>query len=206
VAEAVERQRAAGDDILLIVGSDHGHETVCGIIDVEGELVAAELKSGPDSGDVIALSNGTSSLIYLHPDAEHRRDRLGDFLSSRPWCGHLIDAANLASIGQAPDNRLAFAVSLSADASENDFGVPGRSLAAKPRWGKPDRLGCGQHGGLGHFEQSPVLLIEGPGFAAGTRNEPVYVVDLAPTIMRHLGIPASGMDGSPLQLAPPPSC
>ena len=49
------------------------------------------------------------------------------------------------------------------------------------------------------FEQSPVLLIDGPGFAAGgTRTEAVHVTDLAPTIMRHLGIPASGMDGRAL--------
>ena len=80
---------------------------------------------------------------------------------------------------------------------------PGRSLAAKPRWGKSDRLGCGQHGGFGQFEQSPVLLIDGPGFAAGTAREaPVHVTDLAPSIMRHLGIPAPGMDGRPLQRAP----
>ncbi len=207
VTEAVERRRAAGDDILLIVGSDHGHETVSGVVDIEAELIAAGLKSSPESNDIIAMSSGTSSLIYLHPDAERHCDRLGDFLASQPWAGRVIDAANFATIGQAPHNGLAFAVSLRADASENAFGVPGRSLAAKPRWGKPDRLGCGQHGGLGQFEQSPVLLIDGPGFAAGgTRTEPVHVADLAPTIMRHLGIPASGMDGSVLQRAPRPSC
>jgi arylsulfatase A-like enzyme len=206
VTEAVARQRAAGDDILLIVGSDHGHETVSGVVDVEAELVAAGLKSGTDSSDVIAMSNGTSSLVYLHPEAERHLARLGDFLQSQPWAGRVIDAAHLPAIGQAPDNGLAFAVSLAADASENEFGVPGRSFAAKPRWDKADRLGCGQHGGLGQFEQSPLLLIDGAGFAAGTRHEPVHVIDLAPTIMRHLGISAAGMDGSALQLAPPPSC
>ena len=207
VTEAVDRLRAAGDDILLIVGSDHGHETVSGVVDIEAELVAAGLKSDTNSCDVLAMSNGTSSLIYLHPDAEHRRDRLGDFLSSQAWAGSVIDTARLASIGQASDNGLAFAVSLRADTLENEFGVPGRSLAAKPRWGKPDRLGCGQHGGLGQFEQSPLLLIDGPGFAAGeAQAEPVHVVDLAPTIMRHLGIPAPGMDGNALQRVPMPSC
>ena len=80
----------------------------------------------------------------------------------------MIEAANLATVGQAPHNGLAFAVSLKADALENEFGVPGRSLAAKPRWDKPDRLGCGQHGGLAQFEQSPMLMIEGSGFAAGS--------------------------------------
>ena len=199
---AVERRRAAGDEVLLIVGSDHGHETVSGVVDIEAEMIAAGLKSATGPNDVIAVSSGTSSLIYLHPDAEARRDRLGDFLASRPWAGRVIAAADLGSIGQAPHNGLAFAVSLKSDASENEFGIPGRSLAAKPRWGKSDRLGCGQHGGLGQFEQSPLLLIDGPGFAAGTAREaPVHVTDLAPSIMRHLSIAAPGMDGRPLQQA-----
>ena len=199
VIDAVDRRRRAGDDVLLIVGSDHGHETVSGVVDIEAELIAAGLKSGPESNDIVAMSGGTSSLIYLHPEAERHRDRLGDFLGSQPWAGSVIDEANLATIGQASHNGLAFAVSLEEDESENEFGIPGRSLAAKPRWGKPDRLGCGQHGGLGRFEQSPVLLIDGPGFTTGgTRTEPAHVTDLAPTIMRHLGIPASGMDGRAL--------
>ena len=200
---AVERLRAAGDDVLLIVGSDHGHETVSGVVDVEAELIAAGLKASAELDDVIAMSNGTSSLVYLHPDHENRRDRIAGFLASRAWAGRVIDVSTLATIGQAADNGLAFAVSLRADASENEFGIPGCSLAATPRWGKSDRLGCGQHGGLGAFEQSPVLLIEGPGFAAGSScGEPVHVVDLAPTIMRHLTIAASGMDGHALQCEP----
>ena len=198
--EAVRRRRAAGDDILLIVGSDHGHETVSGIIDIEAELIAAGLKRSLDSTDILAVSSGNASLIYLHPDADDKRDRLANFLASQSWAERVVDAENLATIGQAPHNGLAFAVSLKADTQENEYGVPGRSLAAKPRWDKPDRLGCGQHGGLGRFEQSPTLLIDGAGFASGTMsNAPVHVTDLAPTIMRHLGVAAPGMDGSPLQ-------
>ncbi len=200
VIDTVDRRRAAGDDILLLVASDHGHETVSGVIDVEAELLAAGLKSAPDSSDVIAMANGTSSLIYLHASAEQQRGRLRDFLAAQSWVGRLIDATELGSIGQAPHYRLACAVSLAADTSENEYGIPGRSLAAKPRWDKPDRLGCGQHGGLGTFEQSPLLMIDGKGFAAGgERNKPAHVVDLAPTILRHLDLPAGGMDGGPLQ-------
>jgi arylsulfatase A-like enzyme len=206
VIDAVERLRAAGDDILLIIGSDHGHETVSGVVDIEAELIAAGLKSGSDPDDIVAMSSGTSSLIYLHPDAEQHRDRLGDFLASQSWAGGVFDAASLATIDQAPHNGLAFAVSLKSDALENEFGIAGRSLAARPRWGKSDRLGCGQHGGLGVFEQSPVLMIQGAGFAAGnSRADPVRVVDLAPTIMHHLVVAAAGMDGCPLQIAPQPS-
>jgi hypothetical protein len=148
------------------------------------------------------MSNGTSSLIYLHPDKERHRDRLGDFLASSAWAGRVIGAMDFGAIGQAAHNGLAYAVSLKADASENEFGVPGRSLATAPRWGKPDRLGCGQHGGLGVFEQSPVLLIDGLGFASrASRADAVHVVDLAPTIMHHLAIAAPGMDGRHLQRA-----
>ena len=48
VIDAVARQRAEGDDVLLIVGSDHGHETVSGSVDVEAELIAAGLKDAAE--------------------------------------------------------------------------------------------------------------------------------------------------------------
>jgi hypothetical protein len=91
-------------------------------------------------------------------------------------------------------------VSLRADEGPNEYGVPGRALTAVPRWDKPVRVGCGQHGGLARYEQSPVLLIEGPGFAGGTaRTGAAHIVDLAPTILRHLGLPEAGTDGRALQ-------
>jgi hypothetical protein len=200
VMDAVAREREVGDDILLIIASDHGHETVSGIIDVEAELIQAGLKRASDSTDVVAMANGTATLIYLHPDAEHRRTALDAWLRTVPWSGAVFAADELAAVGHAPHQGLAFAVSMRADDGKNEFGVAGRSLVAKPRWDKPDRLGCGQHGGLGAFEQSPVLMIDGAGFADGEeRAEGVRIVDLAPTILRHLGLPAEGMDGHALQ-------
>ena len=201
VIDAVARQRAEGDDVLLLIGSDHGHETVSGSVDVEAELVAAGLKDAADSTDVVALSNGTASLVYLHPDRENRRSRLEDFLRTRSWSGVVVAADALGTIGQAPHHALAFAVSLRADDGANEYGVPGRALTAVPRWDKPVRVGCGQHGGLARYEQSPVLLIEGPGFAGGTaRTSAAHIVDLAPTILRHLGLPEAGVDGRALQV------
>jgi len=45
-----------------------------------------------------------------------------------------------------------------------------------------------------------VLMVEGPGFAGGTsRAAAAHIVDLAPTILRHLGLPEVGMDGRALQ-------
>jgi len=106
----------------------------------------------------------------------------------------------LAAIGQSGARGLALFISMASDDAENAFGVRGRSYAAKPLFGKPDRLGCGQHGGLGAYEQSPVLMIEGSGFASGEmRDSPSSLIDIAPTILSFLQLPADGMDGRPLQ-------
>jgi arylsulfatase A-like enzyme len=203
VIDAVDRLRQAGDDVLLIIGSDHGHETVDGLIDVESELIEAGLKQGRDSRDVLAQSNGTATLIYLAPEHDARRGALAAFLHARPWAGSVFDAANLKTVGQSPDNGLAFAVSLHATNARNDFGVPGRALAAVPRSREGHPVGAGQHGGLGAYEQSPFLMIEGEGFAPGeTRTNPSSVIDVAPTVLAHLHLPAIGIDGTKLQGSP----
>ncbi|QJP12635.1 alkaline phosphatase family protein [Starkeya sp. ORNL1] len=206
IIAAVERLREGGDEVLLIAGSDHGHETVTGIVDIEDELVTAGLKASMRSEDVVIAANGTSALVYVHPDHAARLDALDDFLHSRPWAGVVICPEDLGTVGQASHHGLAFAISLKGDDAPNEFGVPGSCLAVKPQGGKVDRLGFGQHGGLNAYEQSPVLVIDGPGFTAGaSRSAPAAVVDIAPTVLSHLGLPAEGMDGTPLQAFPQPS-
>lgn len=200
VIDTVDRRRDASDDILLVVGSDHGHETATGVVDVEAELIAAGLKSGPGSGDVVSVPNGAAVLIYVHPDHAERSAELGDFLSSRPWAGRFVATGHLAEVGQTARHGLTFAVSLRASDAPNAFGVRGTSLVAKPMSGKPDRLGCGQHGGLARYEQAPFLMVDGPGFAAGSDDaRATSVIDIAPTILRHLGLPFVDMDGRALQ-------
>jgi arylsulfatase A-like enzyme len=201
VIDAVDRMRAAGEDVLLIVCSDHGHETVSGIVDVEAELIAAGLKSGPESDDVLALSNGTATLVYLHPDHEPLRPALADFLCSRDWAGVVLDGAELETAGQAAANALSFAVSFRAEARANEYGIPGCALAGRPHWGDGVPVGCGQHGGLAAYEQAPFLMIEGAGFQrGGVCRSDSRIVDLAPTILHHLGVEAVGLDGRALQM------
>ncbi len=201
VIDAVGKARASGDDVLFVVGSDHGHQTVCGIIDIEAELVAAGLKDRAGSGDVVSVSNGTSALIYVHASHERSIDAIGAFLAKQPWADRVIGRDELADYGQAPRNSLAFAIAMAANEAPNAFGIPGQSFAAKPATGKADRLGFGQHGGLARYEQSPFLLLQGSGFIAGAkRDAPSSVIDIAPTILTHLGVPFAGIDGRPLQL------
>jgi hypothetical protein len=203
VIDAVQTCRASGEDILLMIGSDHGHQTVTDVIDVEHDLVSAGLKESESSSDVVVSSNGTSALIYVHPDCLDRIAALSAHLDHAEWAGRVVAADELHSIGQASSQHLAFAVSMRASDERNQYGVPGSSLVAKPASGKPDRLGCGQHGGLGTYEQSPFLMISGAGFTPGQqRSNSAAVVDLAPTILSHLRLEAEGMDGTALQRPP----
>jgi hypothetical protein len=141
--------------------------------------------------------------VYLHPAHAARRDALGTFLAAQDWAGQVLSGDGLAAVGQSHANALAFAVAMRSSAAPNAHGVPGSALVALPRGGKPDRMGCGQHGGLGTHEQMPFLLASGPGFApGGVRDAASSAVDIAPTVLAHVGVPAGGMDGRALQLAP----
>lgn len=206
VVDAVDAARRRGEEILLLVGSDHGHQTVSGVVDIAAELVAAELKEAADSTDVVVAPNGTAALIYVDPSYQDRIASLAAFLADRPWVGRLIASGEFNTFGIPAGEGLAFAVAMAADdEAVNEFGVPGLSLAARPAGGKPDRLGCGQHGGLGCYEQSPVLMLDGAGFAAGMIADPTSAVDLAPTLLAFLGQDAAGLDGRALQVSATPS-
>jgi arylsulfatase A-like enzyme len=203
VIEALDRLRDAGDEALLIVCSDHGHQTVSRIVDVEAELVAAGLKASAQSDDVVTPTSGTSTLVYVHPDHAAKAEAIGAFLTERDWVDRVVPAAELSSVGQAPHHGLAFAVALKSEDAPNRYGVPGLSYESKPVAGKATHLHCGQHGGLAKYEQMPFLMIDGAGFAAGTLSDtPTSPIDIAPTVLAHLQLPAEGMDGRALQRLP----
>ena len=206
VMAAVDKRRAAGEAVLLLAGSDHGHETVEGVVDVGAALAEAGLKTGPDAlGDgLLPMSNGTSVLVHLSPERDPAP--VLSFLRAQHWAGRVLAGDALHAVGQAPGpDGLLCAISMARRDAPNSYGLPGLSLAAKPMGGKPDRLGCGQHGGLGVAEQSPVMVLDGPGFAAGAKDgRAASPIDLAPTILRFLGHGDAGwgMDGRALQGGP----
>jgi arylsulfatase A-like enzyme len=190
------------EGVLLLVGSDHGHQTVTGVVDIDAELVEAGLKESLESGDVVVASNGTSALIYLHPDFTARESSIAKFLNSRDWAETIISRNDLPSVGHVSEHGLTFAVSMRSSTALNAFGIAGTSLTARRAGDKADVIGAGQHGGLGASEQAPFLMIAGLGFGVGVvRSDGACVVDIAPTILTHLGLPISGMDGRPLQIS-----
>jgi hypothetical protein len=83
VAETVRDLDPSGGNILFIVGSDHGMETVDETIDLDGLLIEAGLKAGPNSSDIVVAPNGTAALLYF-ADPAGRADRAN--LETRRAC------------------------------------------------------------------------------------------------------------------------
>lgn len=190
--------RETGEDILLLVGSDHGHQTVTRVIDIDAFLVAEGLKE-KGASDILVAPNGTGALIYAAPEVASRIAAVAAALSRVPWVGAVFSGADLEKVGHAPEGGPAIAIAMASSDAPNEFGIAGLSAAARPAGGKSDRLGCGQHGGLGTFEQAPFLAIAGRGFPAGAaRVEATSIVDLAPTILAHLGVAHEALDGRDL--------
>jgi arylsulfatase A-like enzyme len=193
-------ERYLGEDTLVLTGSDHGNETTDRVVPVEQLLVDAGLKTGLDSSDVVVAPQGTSALIYLATAAQARLPEVRRFLAGQDWVGSVAGSGELEGLGLRGDGALALAVSLRKAEESNPFGVPGLSDLMLDRHEDLNHVGCGQHGGLGRWEMRPFLMARGPGFSPGTsRADPTRITDIAPTILQHLGLPADGMDGVPLQ-------
>lgn len=194
--DSVDAMRAAGDDVLLIACSDHGQETVIGHVAIGDELVAAGLKDSATSTEVAVAPQGGSGLIYLAGDGVGRLDEITAFLTAHPHVGEVFPGAAMRAVGQVEGDGLAIAFSMARDSQENENGVSGRiwvcTSDSKP--GKP--VGRGSHGGLGRWERHPFLIAGGGRFAPGTNEYGrTRLIDIAPTILRHLGQPRDGMDG-----------
>jgi len=199
VFDRVQDLNANGEDILLLIGSDHGHETVGSVLALNDLLVEAGLKDGPDTRDVVVASNGLSANIYLSEEARPRLPELLPFLWGLDDIDQVFAGENLRRLGHRTDTALAVAVTTKRSDDANAYGIPGISIAVQDPLHKDTNLGCGQHGGLGPFEQNPFLLAVGGGFSANSiyRDE-TSAVDIAPTVLRHLGQSWGGMDGAPM--------
>lgn len=202
VAVAVEARRAAGEDVLFLVASDHGHDTVDDVVDVNAALEAVGARRGPDDDGLTAVANGNTAMLYALPGRGADATLALNALRRMEWAGTVLDADGLRAHGQAARHHLFGAVALRTWDAPNAYGVPGMAIMAKPDFGKPDRLGNGMHGALGVGEQGPTLLAVGTSFAPSRVTAPTSLVDIAPTILAHLGLTADGMDGRALQPVP----
>lgn len=203
VLATVDALQAAGEDMLFVACSDHGMETTRRTVDATARLVAAGLKEAAGSTDIVLAPNGTGAVLYAAPDARGRAAALRAFLEAEDWVGGVFSGAELAGLGLPADGPVLMALTTACDDAPNAFGVRGRAdIVADPESSK-SYDGFGQHGGVGANEQNPFLVIRGGGFAAARATDhPASLIDIAPTVLRHLGIAADGMDGRALPLDP----
>jgi arylsulfatase A-like enzyme len=198
VFETVRRLDPSGEDILFVTGSDHGMETVSDAIDVAGLLVAAGIKAAPESRDVVVAPQGTSATIFFSEAARNRAPEAAMFLSRENWAGRVVAGDQLAQVGLPTDTSLQLAVAMATDNRINPHGVAGYGAIVSNPDDPESKIGFGQHGGLGANEQNPFLIVEGGGFGPRTETRPTSLIDIAPTVLRHLRMDHDDMDGHAL--------
>ena len=198
VSRAVASRREAGDDVLFVLGSDHGHETVAEIVPVEELLESAGLGESRDSNDIVFASSGMGALLYFSAPAAGRRGALAAWLRAQPWTDEVFEGEKLAAVGLPTGTALGIAIAMAKREGANRFGVPGLGCVAADAFTSGDRVGFGQHGGLGAYETRPFLIADGSAFPTGRSGAPSATTDIAPTLLHHLDAPGDGMDGRSL--------
>lgn len=199
VVSTAEHLRANGEDILLMAGSDHGMVTIRDQINIGEALIQAGFKSAPDSRDIVVAPNGTAAVLGFSADYPARAALL-DWLARQPWVGEIASGSELAAWGMPDTPSCRIAISLAGDDTCNTQGVPGTAWYAVDPAEHKDYMGQGQHGGRHPRESHPFLILQGGDFSPGAQIlQPTSLVDYAPTILCHLGMPATGMQGRPLQ-------
>jgi predicted AlkP superfamily pyrophosphatase or phosphodiesterase len=209
VLSSLDRQGVRETTDIFVV-SDHGFSTIKRSVDLRkilrdaGFSAKTESTDEPKRGDVMLVGNGGSVLFYIEAhDAEVRR-RLVEFLQQTDFAGVIftnepmpgtfnLSEAEIAS-RHAPDVVMAFRW----NNSKNQFGVPGMIDADWQRG-----AGKGTHATLSRFDMHNTLIAAGPDFHRGKVSDlPSGNVDLAPTILRILGIkPLQQLDGRVLSEA-----
>ena len=204
VARAVERLRDTGHDVLFLIGSDHGHESVTETIPVERRLFEAGFKTSLESPEIVVAPQGSSAFIHFGGSSLARRAEVASWLGGQPWAGRIISGEDLAELGQIPGDDL-LAVDMAKSSGSNRNGVPGLTAMAVRFSEQEDaiRRDCGMHGGLGAYETQPTLIAVGRGFEAGASiTKTSRIIDIAPTALAHLDLPLDELDGTALQKWP----
>jgi Type I phosphodiesterase / nucleotide pyrophosphatase len=197
VIETVERLRAGGETILLLIGSDHGQETIGDYVSIEQWLDARGLGEERANGRIAVATQGTAALLYATTAARPALLGVLDAMRAEPWAGEIVTAHGLAALGHAATGGVVAAVNMGRREEANAYGVPGARWVAADQ-GPPKPTGFGQHGGWGPDETRPFLLLNGANVSPGVHTRTTSLVDIAPTILAFLGLATDGMDGAPI--------
>jgi arylsulfatase A-like enzyme len=203
VLSALDQQGGRTTTDVFVV-SDHGFSTIGRSVDLRkilsdaGFAAKTEFDDEPKPGDIMLVGNGGSVLFYVFGHDEMVTRRLIEFLQQSDFAGVIftkqglpgtfhLDVAKIDN-PHAPDVVMAFRW----NDSKNQFGAPGTIDADWQR-----EAGKGTHASLGEFDMHNTLIATGPDFRRGQTDDlPTGNIDLAPTILRILGIKTpEEMDG-----------
>lgn len=200
ILNAIEQH---GEEPDVFVVSDHGYSTIDTVVDVSSELANAGFNiftnasndEGTDDEFVVVAENGGSVLLYVPDKQAEHIDRLTKWLVAQEWVG-----AVAAASGEADDSQTATLGDIGMDGRRSpDIAVTMRSrqtgkAAPHARAGVATggRVGVGSHGGGSSAELHNTLIGSGPSFRAGVEsNLASGNIDIAPTVLELLGLPAS---------------
>jgi hypothetical protein len=191
ILSAIEQH---GDEPDVFVVSDHGYSTIDSVIDIHAELASAGFGSNQGDRSVVAAENGGSALLYLPVEHEQLAGDLLEWLSMQEWVGAIATDISVSKTPQFPSMD---SIGLGGPRSP-DIAITMRSIST----GKPaplarsgtatgGKIGVGSHGGGSSDELHNTLIVSGPSFKSGVRSElPSGNIDIAPTVLALLGIPA----------------
>lgn len=181
----------------VIVVSDHGCSTISARVDLVEELkkngikATREFKTKPADDDVLIVSNGGSTMIYVIGHGKKTIRQIVNFLQNWEHTGVIFTRKAMpgtfalrdaqVNSDSAPD----IVVSMRWTADKNAVGTPGMITAEVSGF----NVGQGLHVSLSPFDMHNTLIAAGPSFRKGiTSPLPSGNIDIAPTILWILGI------------------
>ena len=196
VVSSIERT-SGRYDTLLMVGSDHGHETIGKSIHIGNWIASVGYAAEIRDGRIAVASQGNSALLYVARSIQPRMGPLLARMARQPWAGRIYAMEELAELKFPTDGDLFAAVDTARTQELNAYGVQGARWMVEDGEEQPE-IGCGQHGGLGSQETNPFLLLAHSGIPASRVQGPTSLVDIAPTILDFLGVAYEGLPGKSL--------
>ncbi len=181
----------------VVVTSDHGFSTMGPPVDVTDALVAAGVKTSPESTDVIAAGG---SGLYVREGGADRVARVVEVLTGLDGVGCIFTGPRgerplpgtlaMSEVGHGGDLEPDVLFSLAWSDEANEHGYPGTRRSA----GGASRA---NHGALSPWEVRNTLIAAGPDFRRGLVDPlPAGNTDITPTLLHAMGLrPAAPLDG-----------
>jgi arylsulfatase A-like enzyme len=208
VLSALEKKQARDSTDIFVV-SDHGFSTIRRSIDVVTLLNKAGFRAGksfsddPRSGDILVAGNAGSVLFYVHQRERALIARLVDWLQRTDFAGVIFAREKMVGTSRMDEahmdsrNPADVVISFRWYEEKNSFGVAGLIDAD---WNR--KAGEGTHATLSKYDVANVLVAAGPDFRHGFEDEqPTSNLDIAPTILRLLGVSGTDCQGRALEEA-----